>query len=946
MKKRLTHLLFFILALIFTSLVLSSCGDCDHSWGDGSVKEIATCTSDGIEERTCTKCGETKEILIAAPGHKLGEETIVEPVGCLEGKKSASCLVCLETVTTAIAGEPHTVSGDGSVITAPTCTEAGVRIRICTSCRRPVEEEIPATGVHRYASDTSKLLIRRMPTASADGAYRTYCVNCHTESELPYSYADYQSAISAARSAISAIPSSAYGNATYSKMSTSAYPTPTASPTVGEHPRLLFSKDDLPTLRRAMADKENSAVAEEIIAAANSYTSGILGDLKEHSSSGGEGPKGLHNLNESILNSLMCKAFLYQISGTDLYGYEAIRLIKEYITTMQIDSSVSNQTRNWGYAIFATAIVYDWCYDLLSATDKTDLIRATEHLLARDGKMEVGFPPSGQGVVSSHGAERQILRDYLSIALAIYDEEPSWYAYIGGRFFDQYVPTRNEFYKSGMTPQGISTYVQIRYSSDLWSAWLMKSATGEIPYDAENMKEVIPSLFSRIVDGGYTVFDEGDDELKSGESILKSLAFSAAVSAYLFDDTTAASWASHLNYEYTPALYLLILRSSEVDDSGDRFENLDLITYNGGFLGETVAHSSWEEDAASVLMKLGIRTTGNHDHGDAGSFQLYYLDLLAGDSGVYDSYSSTHHNQYHRATIAHNSIVLYRNGKVFGQSVGLGADASTYEDWMSDNYLTAIQSGIAYGYADADQTKPLYVYLAGDISPAYNGNLLSADRRMLAVFGNGTTEPELYFFVYDRLTGINTTDQKTFLLHIKNEPMIEGNKVSYSSGGGQLVLQSVIGGDKIVAIGGIDNNYNVNGSQVATENGENDGYWGRVEISPSTGRVTDTMLNVIYLTDEGKPIAPIASAVQSDKVVGSVIDSTAAIFVEGAERINTAFSFTVENDGELTYYVSGVAAGEWTVSVGSSTLTATATEEGGLLTFTAPAGTLTLTPKN
>ena len=47
----------------------------------------------------------------------------------------------------------------------------------------------------------------------------------------------------------------------------------------------------------------------------------------------------------------------------------------------------------------------------------------------------------------------------------------------------------------------------------------------------------------------------------------------------------------------------------------------------------------------------------------------------------------------------------------------------------------------------------------------------------------------------------------------------------------------------------------------------------------------------------------------------------------------------------MSYYVSGVAAGSWTVKVdGKSVGTYEATEEGGLLTFTAPAGEISISP--
>ena len=71
----------------------------------------------------------------------------------------------------------------------------------------------------------------------------------------------------------------------------------------------------------------------------------------------------------------------------------------------------------------------------------------------------------------------------------------------------------------------------------------------------------------------------------------------------------------------------------------------------------------------------------------------------------------------------------------------------------------------------------------------------------------------------------------------------------------------------------------------------------------------------------------------------------AAIFVNASTRRTTNLTFTATGTGDLTYYVSGVKAGTWTVKVGSTTKTATATSDGGLLVFTAPAGTVTLTPQ-
>jgi len=55
--------------------------------------------------------------------------------------------------------------------------------------------------------------------------------------------------------------------------------------------------------------------------------------------------------------------------------------------------------------------------------------------------------------------------------------------------------------------------------------------------------------------------------------------------------------------------------------------------------------------------------------------------------------------------------------------------------------------------------------------------------------------------------------------------------------------------------------------------------------------------------------------------------------------LGQAATITVTGSGELQYFISGMEAGEWSVTVNDTTIgTFEVTEEGGLLTFTADAG--------
>ena len=923
-----------------------------HSFYNKTVVP-ASCYEEGYAEKVCEKCSAEETEVLEKTGHSLVNEERIEPTCSVEGSVTATCELCSEVVLVEVL--PVTDHSFKIVNTlasySATCSKPGLRVFNCRTCSETSSVETAPTGRHSY---TSHYYIKTKPTANSDGEKVACCKACTAEKSVAYTLAEYQADLATAIEKLSSVDLTAFGTNPITEMDTTKYATPTAYPTAGEHPRVLINPTTLEQVRAAIQLDENINWFNSIIEYANKYDSGLLGEMVVYSSSSANGPKGEHNLNEAIYDCVMSKSLLYLLTGVETYAHDAVRIMMEYISTMKIKTVSPDPERTWGYAMFAAAVVYDWCYYAMDEETRIDFIRGVECCVAKTSNfetgtaksnMEIGFPPVQQGAVGSHGSERQLLRDYLSAAIAFYDEAPSWYELIAGRFYEQYVPVRNEFYEAEMYPQGISVYVQIRYTADLWSAWLMKAATGTVPYSAQ-MEEVVPSLFCRIVDGGYTVFDEGDDEGKSDEEIVNGLSFAASISAYLFNDTRAASWASHLGYRYSSGIYMIILRSTGVDESKDRFEDLELIRYNAGFIGEVIAHSDWTENAASVLMKIGGRSTANHDHADAGSFQIYYKDILAGDTGFYDSYGTTHHRDYHQATVAHNSILIYRNGTSIGQTP-LVQEPGTLDGWMHEQYHVATVTGQSSAYKDAEETQPIYAYIAGDLTPSYAGNFTKADRRMLAVFDTDNPDAPLYFFVYDSMASVNKSDDIAFLLHTKSEPLIDGNTVTTVTGGAKLVLQSLMGGDKFEKLGGDDQNYILNGEQLPTQNGEDDGYWGRVEIKSTSTKDVDTLLNVMYVTDSTNEEFYEAYSFSTDKVVGSVLGNTAAVFYDSDERCTTEFTFTAATHGEsINYYVSGIAAGDWTVTVGETTLTVTATEEGGMLYFTAPAAEVTITPAN
>ena len=156
--------------------------------------------------------------------------------------------------------------------------------------------------------------------------------------------------------------------------------------------------------------------------------------------------------------------------------------------------------------------------------------------------MEVGFPPSKQGIVEGHACEFQILRDYLSFAVAVYGDNDSWYEYIAGRVYNDYIPFRDYYYSNaGVVHQGTG-YGVGRYSCDLYSAWILEVATGENPY-GDCLAKGGWGLFNYEVTPGY-IFNDGD---KTGDwKAQVDGYYTAYLIAYLYSDSDMMAMADYL----------------------------------------------------------------------------------------------------------------------------------------------------------------------------------------------------------------------------------------------------------------------------------------------------------------------------------------------------------------------------------------------------------------
>ena len=139
----------------------------------------ATCTTDGKQRGTCTKCGMDVTQMILAAGHKVYNESLwktTKAATCTEaGIKSAPCSICGQTITEAIPALGHNETVYTSAIAA-TCTKEGItESRKCTRCG---EITLKSEVVSKLPHDFDKWQVYIAETCCAPGEKQRICKSC------------------------------------------------------------------------------------------------------------------------------------------------------------------------------------------------------------------------------------------------------------------------------------------------------------------------------------------------------------------------------------------------------------------------------------------------------------------------------------------------------------------------------------------------------------------------------------------------------------------------------------------------------------------------------------------------------------------------------------------------------------------------------------------------
>ena len=151
-----------------------------HSLTEWSVITEVTCTTNGTQERHCTRCDYKQTKTIVAKGHSYGLWNVTKKVGCItDGEQSRECSVCGNKETKTIAATGVHSYGSWKVAKAATCTTTGTKVRSCSECGAKETVIIQPTG-HKYVESTVK------PTYTEKGYTLHKCSECGTSYKSSY----------------------------------------------------------------------------------------------------------------------------------------------------------------------------------------------------------------------------------------------------------------------------------------------------------------------------------------------------------------------------------------------------------------------------------------------------------------------------------------------------------------------------------------------------------------------------------------------------------------------------------------------------------------------------------------------------------------------------------------------------------------------------------------
>lgn len=653
-------------------------------------------------------------------------------------------------------------------------------------------------------------------------------------------------------------------------------------------------------------------------------------------------------VDDGISNQLKARAIMYVLGAVDdEHAKETVKYTVEYVKKAKTKETYAiYMYKDLGEnAIELAAFVYDWCHGVMTRGEKNDLAEAVKALMFED--VQVNKPDkSAEKWGDLNGANVGMPLGYTSIAVtAFYDILPELYDAVMPKIQGDMATASKIYGEAGALTDGAIGYTReyftyrvalmfSRMGYDVTEKWGNPLALGykllysRLPYGS-NIKQgdSTVSIYYK-----YGNFADAND-VKEDMGLLQTM----------FEDPYLKSYYLR-NYYSSKTIFDLILKSTAYEPKV--IDQLPLAFEAYSPRSEIIHKTSWQDgfDSPQVTAYLNMnnRRSGDHDHAELGTFQLYYKGPLSISQGVYwgEAWGKPHWANYMTRTVSKNGMLIYNPSEVYkygpriaaandgGQQMVSAKDEGfviTYlNEHMADGNLRVLTES---SYIGPNKQTPAFSFIKGELRGAYaDGKLDSYKRSMVFMDTFNKTYPGV-LVVFDRVDAASAKYPKTWLLQGVAEPKINGKKVTIKNSeteplcGGKLVNTTLYPEDvKISAVGGIGKfiadgkEWNYEGATVTSK--LFDSGW-RAEITPLKASDTDMFLNAMFVADADTEAPDLEfTKIEDDLFMGAAVLDRQVMFSKSGNLVEKEFSINVcdcNGAGEVMVLVTDIAPGKWSV---------------------------------
>lgn len=641
-----------------------------------------------------------------------------------------------------------------------------------------------------------------------------------------------------------------------------------------------------------------------------------------------------------IVYAIESYALQYLVTEDKRLGLHAKKLAL-LASKRRFNPNLQDISREIGRLMVALALVYDWCNALLDKEEKKQLVIQLKRLA---GLLECGYPPIHEGAFVGHTSEWMLMRDMLAAGIAIYEDDPEMYDYAAGRFFEEFVPARNFFYPSGWHHQG-DNYGSYRYQAELFATWLFGRMGYEEVFDSTQELIGYQWIYTRRPDGKLLRDGDADNPLYVENEYITLFPLVYLMAGNYYSNGYFLQQQA-IEHPEIPDLYLLFALLFHNPESELRpLQELPLTRYFAEPAGIMIARTGWNEgtainkqsSAVVVEMKLGMYQYNNHQHLDAGAFQIYYKGYLAIDSGIYKGssgkYQSPHNKYYFKRTIAHNAMLVYDpdeimeqpyivDGKLTWPNVtdggqrwpGAGKPPQNLAELLGGEYERA--KAVAHSYGPCKQ-EPDYSYLKGDLTKAYSKKVSHYTRSFVFINLKQEKIPAV-MIVFDAVESASKAFEKTWLLHSIEQPKVTGKRSiiarTEEGYGGELVVDTLLPKEALITgVGGEGRQFESRGVNYGNDYSATieQGSW-RIEVKPEAAAERDIFLHAMQIKDHDGTEAASAVLVEDERVAGVLVEGWLVLFSRSGSLIKEELFIAADHTSTRTnVLITDIACGTW-----------------------------------